>query len=88
MSQDVSALSALNMRLRDDYVRNCQKGIDRWNRVMTLNDIDFQITLPHVGFHRKIGEFKNSTFDITGTLLTADDWTRRRDTMLPNGDCP
>ena len=53
---------------------------------MTLNDIDFQITLPHVGFHRKIGEFKNSTFDITGNPLSADDWTRRRDTMLPNGD--
>ncbi len=35
---------------------------------------------------RKIGEFKNSTFDITGTLLTAEDWTRRRDSMLPNGD--
>jgi benzoyl-CoA 2,3-dioxygenase component B len=86
VSQDVSALSALNMRLRDDYVRDCQKGIDRWNRVMTLNDIDFQITLPHVGFHRKIGEFKNATFDIAGNLLSADDWTRRRDTMLPNGD--
>ncbi len=24
--------------------------------------------------------------DITGNLLTADDWTRRRDAMLPNGD--
>ena len=83
---DVPALSALNMRLRDDYVRDCQKGIDRWNRVITGAGVDFQIGLPHVAFHRKIGEFKTGHFDLEGRPLTDPDWTARRDEMLPNGD--
>lgn len=33
-SQDVSALSALNMRRRDDYVADSQSGLSRWNKVM------------------------------------------------------
>ncbi|MCC7134321.1 MAG: benzoyl-CoA 2,3-epoxidase subunit BoxB [Gemmatimonadales bacterium] len=85
-AMDVPALSALNMRLRDDYVKDCQKGIDRWNRVITSAGIDFQIRLPHVAFHRKIGEFKNSLYDIHGNPLTTDVWSSRRDEMLPNGD--
>ena len=85
-AMNVPALSALNMRLRDDYVKDCQKGIDRWNRVITSAGIDFQIRLPHVAFHRKIGEFKNSLYDIHGNPLTTDVWSSRRDEMLPNGD--
>src|SRR6186713_1898123 len=54
---DVPALSALNMRLRDDYVKDCQKGVDRWNRVIHALGIPFEIRLPHVAFNRKIGEF-------------------------------
>src|SRR5581483_5022646 len=33
VNQDVPALSALNMRLRDDYVADCNAGVGRWNRV-------------------------------------------------------
>ena len=84
--EGVPALSALNMRLRDDYVRDCQKGIDRWNRVMTATNIDFAIALPHVAFNRKIGEFRNSTYDVAGRRLDSADWQSRRHTMLPNGD--
>lgn len=85
-SMDVPALSALNMRLRDDYVRDCQKGIDRWNRVITAANIDFEITLPHVGFHRQIGEFKGVPVDLAGRILAPEVWTASRDRMLPNGD--
>jgi benzoyl-CoA 2,3-dioxygenase component B len=83
-SMEVPALSALNMRLRDDYVKDCQKGIDRWNRVIAGVGIDFEIGLPHVAFHRKIGEFKDSTYDIAGRRLTEAQWQARRDEMLPN----
>ena len=83
-TMDVPALSALNMRLRDDYVNDCQKGIDRWNRVIQNAGIQFEITLPSVAFNRKIGEFKNVAVDIGGRLVSEADWTSRRDSMLPN----
>ena len=84
LTMDVPALSALNMRLRDDYVNDCQKGIDRWNRVIMNAGIEFQITLPSVAFNRKIGEFRNVAVDIDGRLVSEADWTSRRDSMLPN----
>ena len=31
---DEPALTAVNMRLRDDYTADCQRGIDRWNKVI------------------------------------------------------
>jgi benzoyl-CoA 2,3-epoxidase subunit B len=83
-AMEVPALSALNMRLRDDYVVNCQKGVDRWNRVIEGAGIAFTLKLPHVAFHRQIGEFKEATYDAEGQPLTAAQWTDRRDEMLPN----
>ena len=32
VNEDVPALSALNMRLRDDYVNDCNSVLGRWNR--------------------------------------------------------
>ena len=84
LTMEVPALSALNMRLRDDYVNDCQKGIDRWNRVILNAGIQFQIVLPSVAFNRKIGEFRNVAVDIDGRLMSEADWTSRRDSMLPN----
>ena len=34
VQEDVPALSALNMRLRDDYVEDANAGVTRWNRVI------------------------------------------------------
>src|ERR1700748_841055 len=51
VAEDVPALSALNMRLRDDYVADAAVGLNRWNRVFTQTGIDFRITLPHVAFN-------------------------------------
>ena len=31
---DEPALTALNMRLRDDYTRDCAKGMERWNKII------------------------------------------------------
>ncbi|MBV8779477.1 MAG: benzoyl-CoA 2,3-epoxidase subunit BoxB [Alphaproteobacteria bacterium] len=83
----VPALSAINMRLRDDYVADAQSGVDRWwNRIIERAGIDFRIALPHVAFNRRIGEFAAVEADPVGTLLSAADWARRRDEFLPSPD--
>ena len=51
------ALTTLNARLRDDYTREVQASVDRWNKIPERFGIPFRLTLPHVGFHRKIGSF-------------------------------
>ncbi len=78
------ALSALNMRLRDDYVQDTAAGIARWNRVLERAEVPFRLTLPHVAFNRRIGEFAACHADIDGTLLTADQWAKRSNEVLPS----
>ena len=56
---DEPALTAINMRLRDDYVTDCAKGVERWNKVIEKAGVNFRLKLPHVAFHRQIGEFQN-----------------------------
>ena len=84
--EDVPALSALNMRLRDDYVDDCEGGITRWNKLIERNDCAFRLALPHVAFNRRIGEFTSVETDPEGRLLDAASWQARRDAFLPSAD--
>ena len=63
---DEPALTALNMRLRDDYTQDCVKGMLRWNKIIQLAGYQFKLTLPNVAFHRQIGEFKDVHRDAGG----------------------
>ena len=40
---DEPALTALNMRLRDDYTQDCVKGLLRWNKIITLAGYDYKL---------------------------------------------
>ena len=84
VQEDVPALSALNMRLRDDYVADASAGVTRWNRVLERAGVDFRITLPNVAFNRRIGEFSAIHTDTTGTILTPRAWRAAREAMLPS----
>ncbi len=81
--QEVPALSALNMRLRDDFSDDCAGGLGRWNKVIETEGVNFRLSLPHVAFNRRIGEFSKAHVAPDGTLLTAGQWAARRDEFLP-----
>ena len=72
------------MRLRDDYVKDAAGGVNRWNNIIKKMGIDFEISLPHVAFHRHQGEFSAIHADPDGKLISADEWNRRRDEWLPS----
>lgn len=78
------ALTALNMRLRDDYVTDCSRGVERWNKIITKSGVDFRLQLPHVAFHRNIGEFAGVHATPAGELLNDSDWSLRRADYLPS----
>jgi benzoyl-CoA 2,3-dioxygenase component B len=82
----VPALSALNMRLRDDYVQDCQGGVNRWNKVIEKAGLPFRLALPHVAFNRKIGEFSRIHADPEGRMVDAGTFAANRDRWLPSTD--
>jgi benzoyl-CoA 2,3-dioxygenase component B len=81
---DEPALSAINMRLRDDYVKDATGGVNRWNNILKKEGVEFQITLPHVAFHRHQGEFSAIHADPDGNLLSAEEWEKRKDDWIPS----
>jgi benzoyl-CoA 2,3-dioxygenase component B len=83
-NEDSPALSALNMRLRDDYLNDCNNGVGRWNKVIGEIGIPFEIRLPHVAFHRHIGEFSSIKAEVSGNLLSDTEWEKRRGEFLPS----
>jgi benzoyl-CoA 2,3-epoxidase subunit B len=84
--EDVPALAALNMRLRDDYVTDARGGMTRWNKVIEKAGVQYQLTLPHVAFNRNIGEFSAIEADPTGAVMSKAEWAANRDRWLPSAD--
>ena len=83
---DEPALTAINMRLRDDYTADCQRGLDRWNKIIDRVGVAFCFQLPHVAFHRQIGEFKDVNASPSGELIDEAAWNREKDKWLPSKD--
>lgn len=84
LMRDVPALTAINMRLRDDYTTDAAGGVKRWNVIIRKLGIEFELTMPHEGFHRQIGAFKDAPIAPDGTVLSDADWAAARDGWLPS----
>jgi len=84
VEQEVAALSALNERLRDDYIGEVQAGVDRWNKVIEKTGVGFRFVLPHKAFHRAIGNFAGQHVSPDGRVLTQEQWNARREEWLPS----
>jgi benzoyl-CoA 2,3-epoxidase subunit B len=78
------ALTALNMRLRDDYTADCAKSVARWNKIIEKASVALRLRLPHVAFNRQIGEFRDVHATPDGDLIDAAAWTGRKDQWLPS----
>jgi benzoyl-CoA 2,3-dioxygenase component B len=83
-TREAPALPSLNERLRDDYIVDCQRGVDRWNQIIKRHDIDFELRLPHRGFHRAIGMFAEVKVAPDGRVLSEAEWDVRKHEWLPN----
>ena len=82
--REVQSLTALNATLRDDYVEDCAKGVERWNR--TLTQVGCELQLPHVGFHRAVGEFAGASLSPEGKVISAEEWEKNRSKWLKTDD--
>ncbi|MDJ0767917.1 MAG: benzoyl-CoA 2,3-epoxidase subunit BoxB [Ilumatobacter sp.] len=79
--REATQLAALNETLREDYVEDCQKGVDRWNRA--LADVGVELRLPHSGFNRAVGEFRDHRVGPDGRVISDEEWAASVDGWLP-----
>jgi benzoyl-CoA 2,3-epoxidase subunit B len=83
-AKEVAMRTAMNEILRSEYIKDCQRGVDRWNKTLAKEGIDFELRLPSPRFHRHIGAFAEAHCDPDGNLLDAATWEARKGQWLPN----
>ncbi|MCF6233019.1 MAG: benzoyl-CoA 2,3-epoxidase subunit BoxB [Rhodobacteraceae bacterium] len=84
VQHEVPALTAINMRLRDDYTKDAAGGVGRWNKGIAKLGVEFEMVLPHEAFNRKIGIFAGKPFDPSGTMLSQADYDAGLSQWLPS----
>lgn len=82
--EEVPLRNAMNEVLRDEYVEDCQRGLNKWNRHLASEGIAFEFKLPHRRFHRQIGVHAGIHTDPSGRLVSEEEWKQRRDEWLPS----
>ncbi len=83
VAREEPALTSLNERLRDDYIMDCQRGVDRWNAIIRKAGLDVELRLPHRGFHRAIGMFSEARVSPDGRVVSQGEWDAKKGAWLP-----
>ena len=84
VEKDVPMLNALNEVLRDDYIVDSVRGVDRWNKIIEKAGIPFRLKVPHKAFHRNIGALAGIKVSPDGKVVTEAEWKANVDQWLPS----
>ena len=86
VEETVTARKIVNADLRNDYAEDCAKGVRRWNRTLEEQGVDFEMRLPHVGFHRDVGAFRDHHVSPDGRVVSESEWEDSVGGWLPSDD--
>jgi benzoyl-CoA 2,3-dioxygenase component B len=82
--EEVPLRNAMNEVLRDAYVADCQRGVDKWNKSLESRGVPFRLTLPSRRFHRHIGLYADVSATPAGDLITKEQFEQGKDAWLPS----
>jgi benzoyl-CoA 2,3-dioxygenase component B len=83
-AEDVPMLNALNEVMRESYLKDCDIGVKRWNRMIERAGHAFRITLPSPRFRRSIGPWAGVPVDLEGRMIARDEYERRLPEWIPS----
>jgi benzoyl-CoA 2,3-dioxygenase component B len=70
--ESVSMRNAMNEVTRAAYVRDCENGVRRWNKMIEKAGVDFELRLPSTRFRRTVGAWANVPTDPEGNPIAAE----------------
>ncbi|MCA9672288.1 MAG: benzoyl-CoA 2,3-epoxidase subunit BoxB [Myxococcales bacterium] len=82
--QSVALRNAMNEVLRDGYIADCQRGVDRWNKALEKAGLSDRLSLPSRRFHRAIGIYRDHCFDPEGNLISREQYEAKKGDWLPS----
>jgi benzoyl-CoA 2,3-dioxygenase component B len=84
VTKHVPMRNAMNEILRDEYIRDNERGVARWNKVIQDAGVRFDMKLPDRKFNRRMGIYAGYHFDPSGRPISAAQFEARRDEWLPS----
>jgi benzoyl-CoA 2,3-epoxidase subunit B len=85
-SNDAPMLNALNEVMRDDYIKDSDGGVARWNKIIEKAGHGFRLITPHKAFNREIGPLKDAFVSPAGQVMSAEAWNAKKNDWLPSAD--
>ncbi|MCA9717619.1 MAG: benzoyl-CoA 2,3-epoxidase subunit BoxB [Myxococcales bacterium] len=82
VDRDVPLRNAMNEILRDEYIKDCEKALRKWNQTLEQEGSDRRITLPSRRFHRHQGIYAGHFFDPQGNLITEEQYEQNKHRWL------
>jgi benzoyl-CoA 2,3-dioxygenase component B len=82
-TESIPLRNAMNEVLRTSYVRDCELGLKRWNRLFERAGMEQRLALPSPRFHRAIGVWAGVHCDPDGAIIDQSEFRRRQGEWLP-----
>jgi len=71
-SESVPMRNAMNEVMRAAYIRDCENGVRRWNKILEKAGIRYELRLPSARFRRSVGSWANVPTDPAGNRITPE----------------
>lgn len=84
--EEVALRVAMNEVLRDDYIKDNESGVEKWNQEFKEQGINYHIKLPHRRFNRTVGMWSEVRCDPEGNLVTEAEWMHNKHKWLPTDE--
>jgi benzoyl-CoA 2,3-dioxygenase component B len=82
--EEVPTSAAINEVTRCAYVKDCEIGVQRWNRLVREAGHDLGLALPSPRFRRSVGAWAGVHTDPNGNPVSAEMWRARQTDWLPS----
>lgn len=79
-TETVSMRNAMNEVMRCAYIRDCENGVKRWNKIIEKGGVRFELRLPSSRFRRTVGSWAGVPADPAGQPI----WPEAYAAGMPN----
>jgi len=85
-TEEVAMRNAMNAVTRNEYVKDCEIGFKRWNKLIERAGFTYELKLPSDRFHRTIGAWAGIGTDLAGNPVGKEAYAEVCKSGLPSED--
>jgi benzoyl-CoA 2,3-dioxygenase component B len=84
--ETISMRNGMNEVIRSAYIRDCENGVKRWNKIIEKGGLGFELRLPSARFRRSVGSWANQPTDPSGAPISPEAFAGGLPNWIPTPD--